>query len=279
MLPRTLILLALPILSGFWSGLLPSTPPDEFVRRGNAAYERGDYDAASAAYSDAELRITDPGLAALNLATALYQKSLYRDAERYYRCCLEDAAGPRRIHALYGLGNALLQQGHERGADVLLASIRAYEECLRQSSIDAALADDARHNLELAKLLLLRVPPKNSDQPPNRPDESEDPPKPPQPRERTDLGPDQLGMGKSDARGDKRRIRQDQAKDAARSDEGSPGSSTQLPPVPDQDDMAPMAREDAEEHLQRAAARILSERRAHQQQRRARPASASGLDW
>lgn len=279
MASRTVLFLLLPGLSGFWTLLLPAPSPLEEVRRGNAAYERGDYDAAAAAYTEAETRIADPGLAAFNKAAALYQKSLYRDAELLYRCTLEDATGERRTHALYGLGNALVQQSHDRGAEVLRAAIRAYEDCLKQSGIDAALADDARHNVELAKLLLLRVQSRSSEQPPNKPDDPEqERPRPPEPRQSPDVGPDQIGQGKSDARGERKRVRQDQAKDASKSDEGSPGAGT-LPPVPDQDNLAPMAREDAEEHLQRAAARILSERRAHQQQRRVRPVNGSGLDW
>jgi hypothetical protein len=276
---RTLFFLMLPSLSGFWSALLPAPSPLDQVRRGNAAYERGDYEAAAAAYAEAETRIADPGLAAYNKAAALYQKSVYRDAELLYRCCLEDASGSRRTHALYGIGNALVQQSHERGADVLRAAIRAFEDCLKQPGIDPALADDARHNLELVKLLLLRAQSRSSDQTPNKPDDPEqERPKPPEPRQSPDLGPEQFGPGKSDARSERKRVRQDQAKDATKSDEGSPGAGT-LPPVPDQEDLAPMAREDAEEHLQRAAARILSERRAYQQQRRARPLNGSGLDW
>jgi hypothetical protein len=274
---RTLLLLMLPCLSGFWSALLPVPSPLEQMRRGNAAYERGDYDAAAAAYAEAEKRITDPGLAAFNQAAALYQKSMYRDAELLFRCCLEDASGERRTHALYGLGNALVQQSHERGAEVLRAALQVYEDCLKQPGIDSALADDARHNLELAKLLLLRAQSRSSEQPPNRPEEQEDRPKPQEPREKPDLGSEQLGMGKSDARGERRRVRQDQAKDAKKSDEGSPGAGT-LPPVPDQEELAPMAREDAEEHLQRAAARILSESRAHRKQR-PRPMNDIALDW
>jgi tetratricopeptide (TPR) repeat protein len=276
---RTLLLLTIPILARFWSAFVPSASPEDLMRRGNAAYERGDYEAAAAAYTEAEARTTDPGLAAVNKAAALYQKGLYRDAELHYRCCLEDAKGQRRTHALYGLGNALLQQSHERGADVLRAAILAYERCLAQNPIDAALADDARHNLELAKLLLLRVPPRNSDTPDKKPDDPEERDRPPEPRPRPDQGLDQLGTGKADASGEKRRARQNQTKDATKSDEGTAGAGTQLPPVPDQDEMAPLSREDAEEHLQRAVAKILSERRAHHQQRRPRGTIANGLDW
>src|SRR5713101_7133385 len=113
---RNLLLVAVPALAA-------TSVPEDLLRRGNALYERGDYVGAAAAYAEAEARITDPGLAAFNKAAALYQKGLYRDAELAYRCCLEDAVGPRRTFALYGLGTALVRQGRERGADVLREAI------------------------------------------------------------------------------------------------------------------------------------------------------------
>jgi tetratricopeptide (TPR) repeat protein len=253
---------------------------EELVRRGNAAYERRDYDTAEAAYTEAESRITDPGLAAFNKAAALYQKGLYREAELHYRCCLEDAEGPRRLHAWYGLGTALLQQGRERGADVLREAIRCYEECLRQPGVAPDLADDARHNLELAKLLLPLVPPKATEKPNDRPEEQHEKPKPPERQETPDqAGRQQFGKGKADMGAEKKRIGREQSKDAEKGDEGTPGAGTELPPVPDQEDFAQMSREDAQEHLRRAALRILSEQRAHQKQRRMRGTDENGLDW
>ena len=256
------------------------TLAEEMIRRGNAAYERGDYDAATSAYTEAESRITDPGLAAFNKAAALYQKGLYREAESHYRCCLEDAEGLRRIQAWYGLGAALLQQGRERGADVLREAIRCYEECLRQPGITPELADDARHNLELAKLLLPLVPPKSSEKPNDKPEEHEDRPKPPERHEIPDqAGMQQFGKGKADRGAEKKRIGREQSKDAEQGDEGTQGAATELPPVPDQDELAQMSREDAQEHLRRAALRILSEQRAHQKERRMRGSDENGLDW
>src|SRR5262249_32613746 len=139
---------------------------------------------------EAEGRITDPGLAAFNKAAALYQAGLYRDAELAYRCCLEDASGARRTFALYGLGTALVQQGRERGAEVLREAIRAFQACLRQPDLSAELADDARHNLELAKLLALTIPPKSGDKPDSQRDEPEEKPKPPERRPMPDQGMD-----------------------------------------------------------------------------------------
>jgi tetratricopeptide (TPR) repeat protein len=270
---RTCLLLALPLL-------VAGTPSEDAIRRGNAAYGRGDFEGAAAAYAEAEIRITDPGLAAFNKAAALYQNGRHREAERAYRGCLEDAAGVRRTYALYGLGTALVQQGRERGADVLRDAVHSYELCLRQPDIGAELADDVRHNIELAKLMIALIPPKSSDRPDSRPEDKEDQPKPPPERRQTpDVGMEPLGQGKADSRGDKQRVRRDQGKDAQKIDEGAPGASRELPPVPDQEDLAPMAREDAQEHLKRAALRILSEQRAHQSQRRLRGSNENGLDW
>jgi len=271
-MPRILLLLAIPIL-------IAGTRPEDALRRGNMAYEHGDYESAVRAYAEAESTITDPGLAAFNRAAALYQKGMFRDSEHAFRCTLEDAVGQRRTFALYGLGSALVQQGRERGAEVLRDAIRSYEACIQRDDINADLADDARHNIELAKMLLATIPPKLSDKPDKRPDEKEENPKPPQPRTTPESGEEPVGKGKADSRGEKQRVRKDQAKDAQQTDEGAPGAGRELPPVPDQEDLAPMSPEDAQEHLKRAAARVMSEQRAHQKQKRSRGGNENGLDW
>jgi tetratricopeptide (TPR) repeat protein len=269
---RITLLLSLPLL-------VTSTPVEDALRRGNAAYERGDYEAAASAYSEAELRTTDPGLASFNMAAALYQKKLYRDGERAYRCALEDAVGPRRTNALYGLGSAMVQQGRERGAEVLREAIRCYEACLQQPDVSAEMADDAHHNIELAKLLITVIPPKSSDKPDSRQDDKEEQPKPPPERQSTpESGVEPLAQGKAGSRGEKQRVRKDQAIDAQKTDEGAPGAGRELPPVPDQEDLAPMSPEDAQEHLKRAAARILGEQREHRK-KTPRGNDENGLDW
>jgi tetratricopeptide (TPR) repeat protein len=270
---RTILLLAVSLLLG-------GSLAEEMLRRGNAAYKRGDYGRAAAAYADAEDRITDPGLAAFNKAAALYQQELYREAELSYRCCLEDAAGSRRTFALYGLGTTLVQQGPRRGVGALREAIRCYEECLRQPGISAELADDARHDIELAKLLILILPTKTGDKPdPRSEDDLDKPRQTPDRRQPPDADMESLGQGKADASGHKLRVRRDQAQNAQKVEEGSSGAGTELPPVPDQEELAPMSPEDAKEHLKRAALRILSEHRAHQKQMRARGNDENGWDW
>jgi hypothetical protein len=276
---RILALLAMPLALRLWGALAPAPSPDDLIRQGNTAYEQQDFDAATAAYTAAEARITDPGLAAFNKAAALYRRGLYREAELHYRYCLEDATGLRRTHALYGLGNALLQQGHDRGAEVLREAIRRFEQCLRQDGIDADLADDARYNLELAKLLLLQVPPKSSDNPDNKPQEDEDHPRPKDRQDGMDPDAGQPGMGALDPRRGRLPLQRDQGKDAGQTEESSQGAGTQLPPVPDQEQMAPLSREDAEKHLNQAAARILDEQRAYRHQRKTKGTGSNALDW
>src|SRR5262249_44496254 len=152
MTPRILALVLVAGTIPLVDRLLPAPSSEEWVRRGNAAFEREAYAEAAEFYEKAERATTDPGLAAHNRATALYRLGRHRDAELLYRCCLEDATGRRRACALYGLGNALLQQSPERGASVLRDAVAAYERCLRHRDTDADLAADARHNLELGKI-------------------------------------------------------------------------------------------------------------------------------
>jgi hypothetical protein len=57
----------------------------------------------------------------------------------------------------------------------------------------------------------------------------------------------------------------------------APGKGN-LPPVPDEDKLVPLAPEDASAHLRRALDRVLKERREHQQ-RSARTPAGSVKDW
>jgi hypothetical protein len=54
-------------------------------------------------------------------------------------------------------------------------------------------------------------------------------------------------------------------KEAKASRRPTPGTGN-LPPIPDEDELKPMAPEDAAEHLRRAAAKILAERKERRKQ-------------
>src|SRR5262245_60762275 len=154
-------------------GAAPGADVERLLRDGNEAFERGEYEKAIDFYQRAEDRATDPGRIAYNKANALYRLALekeqgsseaviqFRAAEDHYRRSAEGAEEPRRSRALFGLANSLVQGRGEESA-ALQQAVRWYRECLQ--SPDRQVAEDARHNLELAKILWLRVRTRESQQ-------------------------------------------------------------------------------------------------------------------
>jgi hypothetical protein len=258
------------------SGAAVPPDPDVLVRQGNEAFDRGDFAAATDSYARAEERTQDPGLVAFNEGTALYQLGQFRDAELHYRRCREDAEGPRLTRLLFNLGNCLLQQEQGRNPARLREAIRLYQQCLEQPNLDANLADDARHNLELARLLWLQAKAgKQGSQ-----EESEENPDDPRSGGKNEqeglnselANQDPLGRpgSSADPAGD--------TKGASRTDQTPPPGKGNLPPVPDQDDLAPLTPEEAAAHLKQAAQRILHDREDYR--RRPLPAPAANvMDW
>lgn len=151
---------------------------EELIRAGNAAVTRGEFQKAEEWYAAAEERTADPGLVAFNKANTLFHRDRFADAERHYTRALDDADSPsaRRASALYNRGVCLLKQG---GLTRLRSAIESFDRCLAGSPEDAALVADARHNLELAKLLWVEARAREQKKPlPNDPP----PDSPPDPR-------------------------------------------------------------------------------------------------
>jgi Ca-activated chloride channel family protein len=283
--------LLLALLGVILLGAAPVLDPEELVRQGNAASDREDYAAAVDLYTQAEDRTADPGQVAFNEATALYhlagqpenagrRASLYREAELHYRRCLDDPDGGRRVKALYGLGNALLQQGAGRGADTLRQAVQVYQQCLAEEAITPELACDARHNLQLAKLLWLQAKAAKKDQRSDEEKDDNDPAHQP-PRKQPDNSQPGAGdplTGAPDRSGERVRAKPLPGEQPIKTDEPQPPGEGNLPPPADKDELVPMPPEDAAAHLQRAAEQVLRERRAHQQQS-ARPPAGSVKDW
>lgn len=253
------------------AGAAPEPTPDELVRLGNAAFEREEYAAAVDFYSRAEEHITNPGLVAHNKAAALYKLGRYDEAARSFECCLEEATGPRRAALLYDLGNCRLQQSGGTRAEPLQHAVTCFAGCLRQEGIDPALRDDARHNLEVAKLMWAQAQSGQGNNNDNgkQPDPKDDPKakdekKDPDPKIGTgDPDPDpktgKVGVTpEPDPTG--------KAQNPIPTKDLPPPGKGNLPPIPDRAERVPMTPEDAAEHLRRAAERVLYERRKHQQQ-------------
>lgn len=258
------------LLPGFLFLLLAAAPaqnltPDELVRRGNEAFARGDRDAADRLYSAAEERTADPGLVAFNRAAAAFEAGNFREAEGLYLRALADPAIPseRRAKALFNRGVCLLKAGGD--AKVYRAAIACYEACLEESPSDAAFAADARHNLEVAKLLWNRERAK-SRKPPTPSDgvAEENPAKPAKPEKSgNETGTSTQG---------------DPAKPngQATPTPGTEGSKTQEPHtttqkvagagslqvIVDSDAPQPLSEADTRAMLQRAEERLIKDRRA-----------------
>ncbi len=119
------------------------------MKVGNAAYGRGNYDEAQAAFQQATLDQPDNSVGHYNLGTALYRLGKFREAARTFQTSLsrhsEQSAKQiesilNRSSILYNLGNAQFKVGDLTGA------IASYKQTLRLDPQDA----DAQHNLALA---------------------------------------------------------------------------------------------------------------------------------
>jgi hypothetical protein len=135
-------------------------PSEEAAAAGNAAYRAGDFTAAEERFRQAESGASDPALVAHNHAAALYQMGRFPDADRTY----ERSADSVTLHAAradYDRGNCAFREAckDEGSADpeLLERAAQHYEKCLAQEEKTPAagsLFDDARHNLELTRLIL-----------------------------------------------------------------------------------------------------------------------------
>lgn len=260
-------------------------PPDvtTLLRASQAAAAGDDLVGAAALLEQAQRLAPDPGLVAYNLATLRYQQARQGNApalaaaEVAYGCLL-DPGEPRRARALLGLGNCLLLRGSTGALDgvALRAAIDRYTECVRDPGCTPELAAAAAYNQEHARLLLAQTPPPpgdaaddegkepsaNPDSPPGttperapRPGGSQETP---DPREKTG---------------------------AASPTEAAPEQGTRptagkgnLAPVPSAAGALLLSAQDAGEHVERAAERILEERRAHRRAR-TRPVVPGVRDW
>ncbi|MGE3805495.1 MAG: tetratricopeptide repeat protein, partial [Gemmataceae bacterium] len=255
----------------------PRVPPIDLVREGNIAFDQQDFELAVRYYTEAEEYITDPGLVSFNKAAALYRLGRYTEAEQHYRRCLPQAGGTRLAHVLYNLGNACLQQAQPDDYDFYDKAIEAYVMCLDVKELDPKLRENVEHNLQLAQTLRARVKPRDTLSNPN-PDKP-DPPDPMTGRRPMGSG-DDLPKEKANPKGtNKKAVQGEKGKEggAGNDDQHQTGSSNTLPPIPDEEKLAPMERAEALSRLKGWADRIVAER--IRQQHNLAPKVENVRDW
>jgi len=150
---------------------------DALVLRGNAAFAQGKCAEALAYYEQAEPYTRDPGLVAVNRAATLYCLQRYEEAARFYRAALEDAAGSRRLCALYGYGTALAQAARSSDPQIAKIWLDAAEEalatCLKELDLypvqpgkPVPSRSDVEHNLQALEKLRARLSASKKPSPP-----------------------------------------------------------------------------------------------------------------
>jgi Ca-activated chloride channel family protein len=252
-------------------------PPqiDDWIRQGNAAFERGEFEEALGWYDKAEVRTVDPGLVAFNKAAAYFRLGRFREADLHYQRALEDGQiqSERRVRAWFDLGNARVKQAGEDHAALLESAIAAYRACLADSATTPALAKDVRHNLELASLLWAKARIKHKDDPSNTPD-SQDPKKNKTPKNGKDPKGNGEGNGEDDPKGSGKNGNGLRDKNGKKGNQAAQGP---LQVLPDDNQLTPLSPQETEAHLERLADRIERDRRAFWSQRT--PPVGNIKDW
>jgi len=271
----TLILICFSL--SFFPGAEPASDAADFLRQGNEAFERNDYELSLSFYQRAEGKIADPGWLAFNEGAALYKLGRYREAEIQYWLSRQDAAGPRLARILYDLGNAVFRQTGSKDASLLQRAIGSYEECLVQPDADPELLENARHNLALARDLLKKTKAGNQNRP-DQPSPSSKQPGDSNPETQPNHAGSNSGLDDDGGAGQR---------PAEGSDQHDPGHSQKasrqpgignLPPVSDSDQLVYLNSKDTSAYLKQAAERILKERRGHYGKSASRP-SQNIKDW
>ncbi len=244
----------------------PESSPDDLIRAANAAYLRGDADEADRLYTAAEERTADPGLVAFNKAAVHFQKGEFREAELLYARALDDRACPpeRAARAWFNRGTCLLRRGGSPA--VYRSAVVCFERCLDAHPADEPLKADARHNLELAKLLWAEANRKAArPESPNEPPPELDPPPPlPQPSPGDQQpGPPEAGTG-NDAKG-QQPVQQPTPvpvpkSGASPTDAKTAGNNPNLQPLLNEDRPQQLSPEDTREYLKRTEERLRKER-------------------
>lgn len=115
----------------------------DLVKRGNESFRKSQFGDAEAEYKKALQVKPRSSTAQFNLGDAQYKQQRYQEAQRSFGNSTLASGDPEAVsRALYNTGNSLYKE------DKYKESIEAYKQALRLNPND----DDARYNLELARL-------------------------------------------------------------------------------------------------------------------------------
>jgi tetratricopeptide (TPR) repeat protein len=265
-------------------GAAPAGDADLFLREGDQAFVRGDFEVALQLYGQAEKRTTNPGRVAAHQAAALYRLGQFGEAENAYRCALEDATGARRAALLYDLGNCFLQRSGNtklRARDRLKLfadAVASYQACLRQPGAEPELLADVRHNLELTRLLWGQARQERNDS--EHGSDPNDPKNDPPEMKKPPPGPDgsEPGVGPKPGPDDKGGKVEPGAQQTPQPtpDQAPPGKGNTRA-LPDDETSPLLSPEEAARHLEMATEKIHARRRGDLQ--RTVPANPKGRIW
>lgn len=155
----TLVMLTLPLLVGFaWPGTV-----QWWTTRGVKHYRAMHYDRAQESFERAFEHDPDNPVLRHNRAASLYQLGHLDEAAELFTASATTGDGQVRVDSWYGLGNTLYRGGSFE------TSIDAYRQALREDPSDT----EAKHNLEMAQLMLDQQQQEQQQQQGNDPDESD----------------------------------------------------------------------------------------------------------
>jgi tetratricopeptide (TPR) repeat protein len=253
--------------------LVAAGPADDWLRRGNAAFARKDFDEALSCYSRAEEDATDPGAVAFNEAAVLYRLGLFAEAEKYYRRCLDNARGPRRSQTLFNLGNCLLQQADEKNIDAFPAAVKCYEECMGQPGLGTGLRGKVENNLELARMLWAKA---RAEEQPKQQGNQQKNKEPRNSKKNADDGGEDSQKGSQnspDGKGDSSRRDGQKGNDNDKQGAGKGKLST----LPDSEQLVPMTVQETRALLEELTERLRQEQQSRQ--RMTAPPPGRVKDW
>lgn len=127
------------------------TEKDNYLPKGNDAFEKKNYADAEADYRISQAKFAKKAKASYNLGTSIYQQKQSTEAKYQFAKAIKNAKTKAEKHqAFHNLGNCLMNEKNYEGA------VETYKNALRNNPTD----EETRYNYALAKLYLKNNPPK-----------------------------------------------------------------------------------------------------------------------